>query len=80
MDIGTKRLYGVLSRGTKEARVYSGFPRDTRKVRNVFSLEQPLVAILRSFDCYNRRLQHTDCLLLAWLGLRMRSRMNFELL
>ena len=25
MDIGTKRLYGILSRGTKEARVYSGF-------------------------------------------------------
>ena len=25
MDIGTKRLYGVLSHGTKEARVYSGF-------------------------------------------------------
>ena len=24
MDIGTKRLYGVLSRGTKEASVYSG--------------------------------------------------------
>ena len=25
MDIGTKRFYDVLSRGTKEARVYSGF-------------------------------------------------------
>ena len=25
MDIGTKRLYDILSRGTKEARVYSGF-------------------------------------------------------